>query len=57
MGWAEMRLILARLLFDFDLRTVTDSDGKEQLPHWEDQKTYALWTRQAYFLEVRPRNH
>ena len=39
LAYMEMRLVLARLLWNFDV-----SQDKE-LPKWEDQKTYMLWDK------------
>jgi len=46
-----MRIILARLVFDFDMKLANDGDN------WvERQKTYTLWERlplNVYFTPVK----
>ncbi|KIN02897.1 hypothetical protein OIDMADRAFT_160486 [Oidiodendron maius Zn] len=39
LAWAEMRLILAKVLFNFDLEL---AQGRE---NWLDQKVYAIWEK------------
>ena len=39
LAWAEMRLILAKVLFNFDLEL---AEGSED---WLDQKAYAIWEK------------
>ncbi|KAL8641848.1 MAG: hypothetical protein Q9228_001395 [Teloschistes exilis] len=40
LAWLEMRLILSRLVWHFDLEAVADLAG------WEEQKTWILWDKQ-----------
>jgi cytochrome P450 len=50
LAWAEMRLILARIVFEFDMKLAEDGHN------WiERQKTFPLWDRQplnVYFTPV-----
>lgn len=39
LAYAEMRVTLARLLFNFDISLANQSDRWD----WGDQKTYILW--------------
>lgn len=39
LAYAEMRLILARVLYSFDLQLANENDN------WLDQKTYTLWEK------------
>ncbi|KAK3941803.1 isotrichodermin C-15 hydroxylase [Diplogelasinospora grovesii] len=52
LAYAEMRLILARIMYDFDMRLADDSK------QWiERQKAYSLWDRiplHVYLAPVRP---
>lgn len=51
LAYAEMRLILARLVFDFDMKLAEDSKD------WvKRQKSYTLWDRlplNVYFTPVK----
>jgi hypothetical protein len=44
-----MRLILAKILFNFDME-LADKDQK-----WLDQKIYLLWQKQALSVYLTPR--
>jgi cytochrome P450 len=50
LAYAEMRLIVARLLFNFDLRL---ADG-EQSFDWGEQETYIFWEKRALNVVVTP---
>jgi cytochrome P450 len=53
LAYAEMRLILARLIFAFDIRL---ADPKE-VWDWGRQKTFILWEKEplkVYIRAVRP---
>jgi hypothetical protein len=43
-----MRLILARLLWNFDLELMPESRN------WSDQKTYILWDKGAINVKLSP---
>jgi len=42
LAYAELRLILVRMIWNFDLNLVGDGDGKDGKYAWEQQKTYIL---------------
>lgn len=44
----EMQLIMARLLFDFDLELLPEADG------WVDQRSYAVWEKPPLMVRLRP---
>lgn len=49
LAYAEMRLILARILFNFDLRLGDESKG------WlRDQKIFSLWKKPALQVHMTP---
>jgi averantin hydroxylase len=45
----EMRLILTRVLFDFDLEL-----DKTRTGDWLDQKAFALWEKIPLWVKLRP---
>ncbi|KAG7140561.1 Cytochrome monooxygenase 1 like protein [Verticillium longisporum] len=49
LAYAEMRLILARVLYDFDLELAPQSEG------WlETQKAYSLWNKPPLEIKLTP---
>ncbi|KAF2682315.1 isotrichodermin C-15 hydroxylase [Lentithecium fluviatile CBS 122367] len=50
LAWAEMRLILSKLLFTFDMEAVK---GKEV--RWEDLRTFVLVEKQPIIVRITPR--
>jgi cytochrome P450 len=49
LAYAEMRLILAKVLFNFDL----ELEHKTQ--EWmEGQKVFTLWNKPSLFVKIRP---
>lgn len=44
----EMRLILAKVLWNFDLELCPQSQN------WADQKTYSLWEKHPLMVKMRP---
>lgn len=46
---AEMRLILARVLWNFDLELQIDSQ------HWTDQQIFNFWQKGPLNVKLRPR--
>lgn len=48
LAYAEMRLILARLLWNFDLELMPESRN------WKDQKIYTLWEKGALNVKLTP---
>jgi len=68
LAFAEMRLIVARLLWNFDLmvpearfdesrKAVRAEAFKDRLLMFEKQKTYSLWVRQPCEIQVIPVQH
>ena len=51
-AYLEMRLILARLMWNFDLERPSRTD----LPRWENQKIYWFWEKQATYASIRESN-
>lgn len=49
LAFAEMRLILARVLWNFDLELCNES------ANWSEQKIYTLWEKPALMCKLRPR--
>lgn len=50
LAWAEMRMILARLVWHFDMELLDPSIN------WEKQKTFVLWAKSSLMvrLKIRP---
>lgn len=48
LAYAEMRLILARILFNFDLKLVNDEED------WMDQCTFILWEKGPLNIYLTP---
>ncbi|KAK0673247.1 putative isotrichodermin C-15 hydroxylase [Cercophora samala] len=48
LAYAEMRLILARLLWNFDLELMPESEN------WSEQKIYMLWQKGALNVRLAP---
>ncbi|KAL4901002.1 cytochrome P450 [Aspergillus multicolor] len=46
-AWNEMRVILARVLWNFDLELAPESEG------WERQKVYTLWDKGPLMVRLR----
>ena len=52
LAYAEMRLILALFLYNFDVRLADGTDG------WaENQEFYQLWRRPSMFVHLTPVQH
>ncbi|TVY83154.1 Cytochrome P450 monooxygenase aclL [Lachnellula suecica] len=51
LAYAEMKLILGRMLWNFDFKI---PQGKEQeyVKPWVEQKTYGLWVKEPYVMEM-----
>lgn len=45
-AWAEMRLVLARLVWNFDITPVDTLD-------WNTQKSYFLWQKEPFHVRLR----
>jgi cytochrome P450 len=50
LAWAEMRLILAKLLFTFDLEAVA---GKQF--RWEELRTFLLVEKRPIYVRLKAR--
>ena len=50
LAWAEVRLILTRLLFEFDLELLDDGFNHDK------QKVYVLWDNPPLNVRLRPRS-
>ncbi|KAL5353083.1 hypothetical protein ACLOAV_001113 [Pseudogymnoascus australis] len=48
LAYAEMRLILAQVLWNFDMKLATKSDN------WADQKIFALWQKEPLYVKLTP---
>lgn len=49
LAYAEMRLILAKVLFNFDLELDDSKTGQ-----WLDQRAYTLWEKNALWVHLKP---
>ena len=49
LAYAEMRLIMARVLWNFDL------EAGEGLETWTNQKVYTLWEKGPLMVKLRAR--
>jgi cytochrome P450 len=50
-GWAEMRLILARLLYAFDITW----DVAPRIKDWGEQQTFIFWQKDPLMIRLKPR--
>ncbi|CAI6100760.1 unnamed protein product [Clonostachys chloroleuca] len=48
MAWHEMRLLLAQLLYNFDIELCEESKG------WSDQKVFVLWEKKPLLCKLKP---
>ena len=53
LAYAEMHLILARLVFDFDMEAVL-GPNPGPMPQWELQKTWPLWDKLPFYVKLKP---
>ena len=51
LAWAETRLILAKLLWHFDVEEVEE----KRLVDWSKQKTYTLWEKTGGWVRLKHR--
>ena len=49
LAYFEMRLILAHVLWNFDLELAPKSED------WADQKVYAIWDKPELYVKLKPR--
>lgn len=47
MAYHEMRLILTKLLYNFDLEICPESE------HWNQQKIFIMWDKPALYCQLR----
>ncbi|KAF2464711.1 cytochrome P450 monooxygenase-like protein [Lindgomyces ingoldianus] len=50
MAYHEMRLIVAKVFYNFDLELCPESEG------WTEQHTYTLWEKHPLVLKLKPAN-
>ncbi|KAJ5503665.1 hypothetical protein N7463_006539 [Penicillium fimorum] len=50
LAYHEMRLILAKVIYNFDLSLLPESVG------WEKQRTFMLWEKNKLLVHLKPRN-
>jgi hypothetical protein len=51
MAWSEIRSILGRLVWNFDMELQQES------MEWEKQAVYILWEKPALMVRLTPRDH
>lgn len=51
MAYAEMRMVLAKLLFNFDLELANPSED-----WWTTQNTFFVWQKKPLMVKLTPRN-
>lgn len=49
LAYAEMRLILARVIYNFDMKLASESSG------WLSQRSYMLWEKNPLMVYLTPR--
>ena len=55
LAYAEMRLIVAKLLWHFDIALDTEKMGKQEGKNtWTNQKMYVVWERRPLWVKVSP---
>jgi hypothetical protein len=47
MAYHEMRLLLAKVMFTFDLELSAESEG------WMDQEVYTLWQKRPLMVKLK----
>ena len=50
MAYHEMRLIIAKVLYSFDIELCPESED------WDEQKTYILWEKKPLICKLRAIN-
>jgi cytochrome P450 len=51
LAWAEMRVVVARVLWQFDIKLAEERDVWD----WGEQATYIFWEKRALEVLVRER--
>lgn len=49
MAYVEMRMIMVKMLWNFDYELCDESDN------WLDQKVYLVWKKEPLMVQLRPR--
>ena len=49
LAYLEMRLILARIIWNFDVELLPESQG------WDQQKVFVLWLKNPLFVKLKAR--
>ena len=52
LAWAEMRLILARMMWNFDISVAQRSDGTQKELDWARQKTWILVQKESFEVKL-----
>jgi cytochrome P450 len=52
LAWAEMRLILSKLLFTFDFEAV-----QGEIFRWEELRTFLLVEKRPIYVRIKPRSN
>jgi hypothetical protein len=50
MAYHEMRLLLAKVMFNFDLELCPESEG------WTEQEVYTLWQKKPLMVKLKATN-
>jgi cytochrome P450 len=51
LAYAEMKLILARMLFEFEFELYEPNDN------WSNQRVFTLWEKRPLMLKIAERRH
>ncbi|KAJ9631113.1 hypothetical protein H2204_008335 [Knufia peltigerae] len=54
-AWAEMRLVLARLLFAFDISRAETNSATVNVGDWGEQKTFIFWEKEPLHVSLKKR--
>ena len=49
MAYVEMRMIMAKMLWNFDYKLCDENDN------WLDQKVYLVWKKEPLMVQLKPR--
>lgn len=55
LAYGEMRCIIARMLWNFDMSLAKDENGRELSEDWHVQKTYTLWVKGPLLVDLKVR--
>lgn len=45
LAWMQMRVILSRLLWNFDIAPISNME-------WDKQKTYIMWEKKPFWIQI-----